>query len=228
MAAASSSMQIQPIDPPTGPTIGLLAGDATLSPASSGASGGWQVVDRPKQPAFIQWFDSPPLQIAFSFIIDGHRGPNNVVSVEAGCLNIETLLYPPPGRLQPPVVKLSGPIPPLAAYKSWVLYNYKEGAAIRTGDGYRTQQEFALTFYEFTPPVQSDLIHLSPSESARIALSSSATLSAKQTYIVRSGDTLQRIAAQVLGNYKLAPNIAALNGIRDPSAIRVGQTLVLP
>jgi nucleoid-associated protein YgaU len=48
------------------------------------------------------------------------------------------------------------------------------------------------------------------------------------TYTVKKGDTLRQIAQKVCGDTSLAGAIAQLNGIRDVTALSVGQTLRLP
>ncbi len=59
---------------------------------------------------------------------------------------------------------------------------------------------------------------------ARIA----ARLKSASTYTVATGDTLTSIAATQLGDAGRWREIAELNGLPDPDAIRVGQTLKLP
>lgn len=49
-----------------------------------------------------------------------------------------------------------------------------------------------------------------------------------RTYVVRSGDALQKIAKRELGDASLSASIAALNGLSDPDMIRVGMVLTLP
>ncbi|MGW2260263.1 LysM peptidoglycan-binding domain-containing protein [Streptomyces sp. NPDC001780] len=48
------------------------------------------------------------------------------------------------------------------------------------------------------------------------------------TYTARAGDTLWSIAASKLGDGNRWQEIAKLNGLKDPSALRVGQKLKLP
>jgi nucleoid-associated protein YgaU len=48
------------------------------------------------------------------------------------------------------------------------------------------------------------------------------------TYTVKKGNTLRQIAQKVCGDTSLAGPIAQLNGIRDATALSVGQTLRLP
>lgn len=47
------------------------------------------------------------------------------------------------------------------------------------------------------------------------------------TYVVQPGDTLSEIAASQLGSAALADELARLNGIEDPKALRAGQVLRL-
>jgi len=54
-----------------------------------------------------------------------------------------------------------------------------------------------------------------------------ADLPAPATYVVQPGDTLSEIAERELGSSTLADGLARLNGLHDPSALRVGQVLRL-
>lgn len=49
-----------------------------------------------------------------------------------------------------------------------------------------------------------------------------------RTYVVKKGDTLAKIAKAQLGDAKLYPQIAELNGLRNPGMISVGQQLEIP
>lgn len=49
-----------------------------------------------------------------------------------------------------------------------------------------------------------------------------------KTHVVRSGDTLSRIALEYCGNANHWPKIARENGIRNPHLIRPGQRLTIP
>ncbi len=48
------------------------------------------------------------------------------------------------------------------------------------------------------------------------------------SYIVKSGDTISKIARDELGDMNRWPELAALNGITSPWTIFPGQTLQLP
>lgn len=49
-----------------------------------------------------------------------------------------------------------------------------------------------------------------------------------QSYVVQKGDTLYSIARRFYGSGNNWKTIAELNGITDPSKLRVGQQLTLP
>jgi hypothetical protein len=54
------------------------------------------------------------------------------------------------------------------------------------------------------------------------------TLAGGRSYVVRDGDSLSRIAARELGDYRQAEVIATMNGLRDWRSISTGQRLQLP
>lgn len=54
------------------------------------------------------------------------------------------------------------------------------------------------------------------------------TQPARATYVVRSGDSLERIARRELGDGSRWREVAELNGIANPNLVRVGQKLAMP
>jgi hypothetical protein len=54
------------------------------------------------------------------------------------------------------------------------------------------------------------------------------TLVGARTYVVRDGDTLARIAARELGDYRKWSLIATLNGLRDPNSLNPNDRILLP
>ncbi|TFG73077.1 MAG: LysM domain-containing protein, partial [Anaerolineales bacterium] len=51
---------------------------------------------------------------------------------------------------------------------------------------------------------------------------------APKTYVVKSGDSLSKIAKEQLGDARRYPEIQKLNKLDNPNLIRVGQELLLP
>jgi nucleoid-associated protein YgaU len=68
----------------------------------------------------------------------------------------------------------------------------------------------------------------SQSEASRGDAPSAVGATAGQEYVVREGDTLAGIADTMLGSPEKWKVIARANGIDHPSALRVGQKLMIP
>jgi len=54
-----------------------------------------------------------------------------------------------------------------------------------------------------------------------------APTTTRDTYVVQPGDTLSEIARRELGSAQFADELARLNKITDPGALRVGQVIRL-
>ena len=222
-----------------------LAGDSTYGIVGQG---GWQIVDRPKQVAATQWYDRSPFQLTFDGIFD-HSVTSPLVypdatnftvenlpplpSVEPYCASLEYWLnrVPKKNRYEPPVLKVSGPVP--GTQRLWVLYSFEFGAALRDDGGNRTTQEVKIILYEYNSPLANQATHPSPAKAHTTNSSTSAadaltTAGSDTTYIVTSGDTLLKISHAYYGGRNVVSNIMAQNGIRDPNSIVVGQVISLP
>jgi pyruvate/2-oxoglutarate dehydrogenase complex dihydrolipoamide acyltransferase (E2) component len=66
-----------------------------------------------------------------------------------------------------------------------------------------------------------------PAPAPAPAAKAAAAPAQHDTYVVQQGDTLSGIAQRELGSARLADELARLNGISDPTALRVGQVLKL-
>ena len=212
---------------PKGPSVNFgMVGDATFEPVSAGSSGGWQIVDRPRQKAITQWYDASPMSLVLDLLLDGGG-----TSVEPDAARLFAWQYPPAGGIQPPVLSVKGPIDAQAKALYWIVYTLKfdQDNVIRNDSGDRTQQSIHVTLYEYCSATAAVLTNLSPAKVAQKALTSShVSTTSRRTYVVKSGDTLSGIAARVLGNVALWPTIASANNIRDPNNIQVGQVLIMP
>ena len=227
----------QPYGPTTGNAVGstsgitfALMGDATYAPATGG-QGGWQVVDRPREVAGMQWFDRSPMQLTLPLLMDSAiiNGPAGEGSpIEFTCQLLDSWQDKVPGTNMPPVFTLTGPV--AGIQRQWCIFTVSFGKAIRNyPGGFRTQQFVDLTLYEYNSVLQQTLNSPSPAAQA-------AFLQAQQNngangyfiYQVVQGDTLETIAARLLGNYSAWLAIAQLNNIRDPSNLIPGQQLLMP
>lgn len=204
-----------------------LVGDATYQPASSG-SGGWQTVDRPRNVAAMQWYDRSPKSLDLKMIVSsrtiyGYEGG----SIEPQCNLIETWADKVPGTQIPPILNITGPVPGIQYV--YCLYNYVFNEAIRDPQaGFRIQQNVELTLYEYNAPLQGILASPAPAIAWIETAIGQDNQSSYLLYTVVSGDTLASIAARFLGNQSEWPEIASLNGLRDPNNVQPGQTIKLP
>lgn len=205
-----------------------IMGDGTYAPAAGG-QGGWQIVDRPRQVAALQWYDRSPMSIVADLLIDsetiyGAAG----YSVEYECLLLDGWQDKIIGTNQPPIFSITGPV--AGVQRQWCIYTLSYGAAIRDQQaGFRTQQRVNLTLYEYNSPLQSTLNTPSPAAQAwYIAGNQSNGAGGYLLYTVKAGDTLETIAAALLNNYSEWTAIASLNNLRDPNNLYPGQVLQIP
>jgi LysM repeat protein len=212
-------------------TAGKLAVTALrgqTAPAATGGFGGWNKVARPRRKALTVWGGIEPYQQAFSIIFDGLLGD---VSVETGIRTLELMAMPPATGQEPPLVRVAGAVPRPGL--TYVIETLEwDPAPMWSRNGYRVRQEATVHLLEYVRPDR--LVQSSGAEKARTKAAATATKVAaggkshKRSYTVRSGDTLSKIAAHQLGDYKRWPEIAKLNGIRDPKKLRIGQVIKLP
>ena len=225
----------QPWGPTTGNAVGStsgitfsLLGDATYSPATGG-QGGFQVVDRPREVAGLQWYDRSPMQLVLPLLMDSgiiNGAPGT--PIEFPCQLLDSWQDKIPGTLMPPIFSVTGPVPGIQ--HQWAIYTLSFGKAIRDPQGgFRTQQNVDLTLYEYNSVLQTTLNTPGPAAQAAY-LNNQQNNGAGGYYIyqVVAGDTLESIAAKLLNNYSAWLNIAALNNLRDPSNLYPGQQLEIP
>lgn len=233
----STSVIITAAVPAGRPITFALLGGAAADRAGAGV-GGWQITDRPRRRASTEWVDAAPLTMTLPLLLTAPQSANLPFahhtapgpSVEAQIGTVESWELAAPGGIQPPVLTVRGPVPHTDL--RWVVkaLTWDTASVIRGSGGQRTYQELSLTLLEYVPATVS-FSPVSPAKAAaqRQAVASSHGVGPSgRTYIVRSGDTLSGIAARHLGDYRKYTQIAALNHIRDPNMIRVGQRLVLP
>jgi hypothetical protein len=150
-------------------------------------------------------------------------------SVEKDCLQLELWMEKVPGMLEPPSIRVSGPIP--GTQRTYIVYSLDFGEAIRDFEtGNRIQQNVKVTLYEYNPPFAnaSNKSKYSPAGSW-VQNSINQTNGAQfQTYIIKINDTIGSIAGSRGAGY--AQQILEVNGIRDPSLIAymAGETIILP
>jgi hypothetical protein len=218
----SARVTVRQIDP-RGPTvIAWLGNDLPRIAWSSG----WEVRSRPRRIGYTNWVGGAPRTLSVPLLLDGFSA---YTSVEGPLYTLERMARFPVGRRhEPPVVRISGPLPGTAA--EWVIDSIEYGDEIRRLNGDRIRAEFILNLVEY---VEGDVTlrrKKSPAHHHRQQhhQPGSTTTPSTKVYRVRSGDTLWSIAQHQLGDGNRWHEIARLNHLRDPNHLRIGQKLRLP
>lgn len=183
--------------------------------------GGWEIIARVRQTAFVEWPGVEPRQMSLPLLLDGWaRGTDQ----EPFIRNLERMGRPEPkAGGQPPTITVSGAIP-AAESVPWVIAGIEWGDPVirRTSDGHRVRQGVTLTLLEHVRPV----LALTRSAAQRRALARARVT----TITAREGDTMAKIAKRRLGRVDRWTEIRDLNrGIRDPrAAIKPGTKVRVP
>jgi len=113
------------------PVILGVAGDPTFNQATG--SGGWQVVERPKQSAATQWYDRAPFQISIPCILDP-TATHSPYSPDDDVRELRSWLSAPSlsaNVIQPPTITINGPV--IGTDLTWVVYSLSFDVALRAG-----------------------------------------------------------------------------------------------
>lgn len=215
------------------PPLRVTALRGQIAPYPTGGFGGWEKTQRPLRKALTVWQGADPFEQQFSIIFDGVADDR---SVEPGCLTLEKLASSLTVGADPPVVTVDGAV--VHPELDYVITALDWDAdPIWSRRGYRIRQEVTVTVTEHVaggaleelPAADRTRAKAAASQtSAAAAVGAGRTGSHPKTYVVHAGDTLSAIAARLLGSYKRWREIADLNGIRDPKALRIGMRLKLP
>jgi hypothetical protein len=213
--------------------------------------GGWNEVARPRRTTVTTWAGVPARRMSLSILMDNWAAG---IGIEYLIRRLERMALPRSGG-QPPTVKVDaagGHLPYQG--KTWVIDAIAWGDALMNSLGNRTRQAATLTLLEY---VSDDLIEAkkrsaaqrrrAKQQAAKNSKGKNAKAKRKATAKKRGsnrkkksgrlatvtdssfqGEDLMAIAARELGDVTRWREIAELNDIRDPRAVRVGQVLRLP
>lgn len=245
MATAKPALgwvQIRSSDPPV-TLLARLAGDR---PNVDAGYGGWAEVARPRRRPLSIWVGSPGLRLTLPILFDRF---DDGVSIERQIAQLERLATPTASDGSPPRIRfvVRGAAVPHQT-KVWVIDSLTWGDALMNENGNRTRQQVTLTLLEWIADVR--VRDNSPAKRQRAKRKRAATKSGaanKRVVAARgrtvahkttraatvdptfgTGDDLLSIAARELGDADRWIEIAQLNGLRDPRAIKPGQVLRLP
>jgi LysM repeat protein len=199
--------------------IEIPMGDGPAIP--TGGFGSWIAIPRQDDVAVTDWEGQEPLTEAVPLLLDGYAKGD---SVQREWNTVKKLGRDPNGdERRPPVFKVYGPIDAPEG-KSWVLpdggITPNTASIIKSNDGDLLRIEFTLSLLEYVRP---DTIRRRTK--ARRGIGKGQAL----TYTTRAGDTLESIAARVLGDRKLWKALGKKNGLHDPlRSLPANRTLNLP
>ena len=238
--ATSDTITIKTVDPP-GPVVHCMHGNGVST--FTGTSG-WQFTKRPRRESMTEFMGYDPYTLTVPVIFgDGTDPTINIDPALETLRGIARNLVGP--RVEPAVVQIVCPAVPLS-WMRWIINDLKFNTEYRSDDGSRYYAQIDITFFEWQP---TDLVATKTGSSLAQKLTSAAKaqsttpttrvsstpiastsgiILSSVTYTVMKGDTLLTIAAETLGNANRWHEIAAMNNIRDPKAIKVGQQLRLP
>jgi len=226
--------------------VTLLARLGDERPSVEAGYGGWAEVSRPRRRPLSIWIGSPGLRMTLSLLFDRF---DDDVSIERQLSQLERLATPTASDGSPPRLRFvaRGAAVPHQA-NTWVIDTLTWGDALMNASGNRTRQFVTLSLLEWIADVR--VREDSPAKKQRAkgkAAATKAGASSKRVTATRKtaksgagtfavavdddfgrGDDLLSIAARELGDADRWIEIAQLNGLRDPRAIRPGQVLRLP
>lgn len=212
--------------------------------------GGWEEVARPRRSPLTTWRGQPGLHLSLPLLLDGFADNTSIEPTLATVEKLGSAVMGSSGsNSDPPHVHLQarGNHVPYQEL-TWVINDIQWGDAEMDLRGNRTRQHFTLSLVQYVADVQ--IQDLSAANRRRAAAQAKQTKAGAKTKRVvakhgtktttagtRStssattaydGEDLVRIAARELGDASRWIEIAKLNGLRDPRAIKRGQVIRLP
>lgn len=210
--------------------------------------GGWDEIERPRRSPLTTFKGSPGLHLTLPLVLDHWT---DEASIEATIRDVERLGEATSSDGEPPQLRLSvtgGAIP--YADRTWVVEGIDWGDAIMSAAGDRVRQAFTLSLLEYVTDVYLTERSAAARRRKKSAKSKKKRGAAKKRVVAKrsgrrkgasarsaiagssadfgQGESLLSIAARELGDANRWPEIAALNGLRDPRAVAPGQELRLP
>jgi hypothetical protein len=182
----------------------------------------WTTVPRPRRLNITQYDGRNPFGMDLHIVIDKFRTNE---SIEVECSALERLALPPRTNAEPPILRVLGAVP--HSDLSWVVTEIDWRSVIRRADGKRTRQEAMVKLLRYVKP---DRVNTDTAAQKAREKGSGGQAPKLKTWKVQRGDTLSKIAAspKVYGDASKWRKIADANKIRDPKALKIGQTLVIP
>jgi len=234
-------VRVYTVDPP-------LSVNARLSderPDITQGYGGWEEVERPRRSPITTFKAPPGLHLTLPILLDGWASGT---SVEPQITALERMGLMTGANGEPPKVKIQGrgqAIPYQA--RTWVIDTLTWGDALMNANGDRVRQQVTLALLEYVEDVHLQEKCAANRRRAKAKAQKKKPGAAQKrvqakktskpglkghtrtaTTTFGGGESLSDIAARELGDASRWPEIAKLNGLRDPANVTPGQALRLP
>lgn len=220
-----SQAHLAQVSPP-GTTLHFALDPASVTPG--GGIGGWEEVAHPKRESTTEWSGTPLRTLTLELVLDENRLTDDVENA-VRILNVWGRTQP--GWHEPSVLSFGWGT--WAAWR-WVVNGLEYGETVHNAAGRRTRQAVTVELLEhrtavlaLTPAKRATPAPAPPGKPGKPSSGATPTPSGR-VYTVKSGDSLSRIAQRELGKASRWPELARLNGLRDPNRITPGQKLRLP
>lgn len=193
--------------------ITIPMGDGPAYP--TGGLGGWTTVPLQDDVEGVDWEGQPPLTEDVPLLLNGLEDDE---SVEREWNTVKKLGRDPNGdETRPPAFRVWGPLDAPEG-KWWVLPDNgitvnPEEIIKRNGDGELLRIEFVLHLLEYLSP---EVIKARRRKKHRSRAGVDRRVAVGGTYTTKGGETLAKIAAIQLNDWKRWPEIGSKNGIADP------------
>lgn len=233
--SAQGIFRLTEIDPPPGERATSCAGYLVKPVIVTAGYGGWSRVARPRKKALTEWVGRDSTSLEIEFLLDAYTENDGlfVIGQERALERLAGLDINDP---QPPLCRITSRPAALiphnfhhASQVKWfvesIAWDKESIESNSSGNHTRIGGTLIITQY-----VEDERLSSLSSVERRKKAAGSGRGSSRKTYVVKSGDTLSKIAARsdVYGNASKWKKIADANGIRDPKKIHVGQTLKVP
>jgi len=241
-------VRVSTVDPPLRVMARLGDGPVLIE----AGFGGWQEVARPRRIPLTTWQASPGLRMALPLMIDAFAAGKSVENLIG---DIKRMGRPTAKNGEPPIVtvRARGAAVPYQNV-GWVIDSIDWGDALMNDSGNRVRQALTLHLLQHVADVylaersaanrqRAKTRPKKPGAAKKRTPNKSGPPSSKKaagllyvqpktgltsSYPFGSGESLVSIAARELGDADRWPEIADLNGLRDPRAVPYGMVIRLP
>lgn len=217
------------LQPEDVPDLAVLAELGDTAPDPSEGYGGWNIVPRQHDKALTTWQGYQPLTVDIDLWIDGLTAG---ITIDRHIDNLEALAGRGAKRIdgQPPTLIVdtagvfrydAGTFPTMR----WVInaIQWDREQALSDDDGHRVRAACTITLLEYV-----DVARLRDRALQRRLQRQTKTAKTNKVHIAKDGETLITIARKELHDAGRWPELAKLNGIRDPLSIKTGARIKLP